>query len=50
MLFIKTKSDLYAALERKIREIHPYTVPEILALPVTHGSQAYLDWLAKETL
>jgi len=50
MLFIKTKSELYAALEKKIRDIHPYTVPEILALPVTHGSLAYLDWLAKETL
>jgi len=50
MLFIKTKSELYAALEKKVRELHPYTVPEVLGFSVSQGSEAYLDWLAKETL
>jgi len=48
-LFIKTRSDLFAALEEKIRQLHPYSVPEVLGFPVSRGSQPYLDWLAKET-
>ena len=49
MLFIKTRSDLYPKLEQRIREIHSYEVPEIIALPLWQGSQPYLDWIKKET-
>lgn len=46
---IKTTSDLFERVEAAIREIHPYEVPEILALPISNGNQAYLDWLKQET-
>jgi periplasmic divalent cation tolerance protein len=49
-LFIKTRSDL---LEGKIipliRELHPYDLPEIIAIPVVGGSSPYLDWIIAET-
>ena len=49
MLFIKTRKDLYSKLERRIRELHSYDVPEVIGIPVCQGSQAYLDWIKKET-
>ena len=42
---IKTRRELYEELEQAIREVHPYDVPEILAVPVVEGSQDYLEWL-----
>ena len=44
----KTRSDLYTRLEEAVRGIHPYEVPEILAVPVATGSRAYLEWLDAE--
>lgn len=49
VLLIKTRSVLYSALEKKIKEEHPYEVPEIIALPVVKGSAAYLAWIDEET-
>ena len=46
---LKTRAELYDELERAIRGMHPYTVPEILAFPVVQGYQGYLDWLHNET-
>lgn len=48
-LFIKTKKDAYPRLEEKIHQLHPYDVPEIIALPVFTGSGDYLDWIDNET-
>ena len=45
ILFIKTKTNIYAALEKKIRELHPYDVPEIIALPLIAGNPDYLKWI-----
>lgn len=42
----KTTSDLVTALERKVGELHPYDLPEVIVLPVTGGSADYLDWVA----
>lgn len=47
-LTIKTRLAHFAALEAKVREIHSYEVPEIIALPIVAGSQPYLDWLENE--
>ena len=47
--WIKTRSSLYEAVEQTIRKLHPYEVPEILALPVLQGSETYLQWLAEAT-
>lgn len=48
-VLIKTTASRYAALEAALRAHHPYELPEIIAVPVTHGSSAYLDWVAGET-
>ncbi|MDZ4804986.1 MAG: SAM-dependent chlorinase/fluorinase [Candidatus Eisenbacteria bacterium] len=47
LLVIKTTRAAYAGLEAAISEWHPHEVPEILALPVSHGLGAYLRWLAE---
>jgi periplasmic divalent cation tolerance protein len=48
LCFIKSKKNLFDKLERAIKEVHPYTTPEIIAIPITAGSKTYLDWLDKE--
>jgi len=48
-LLIKTSADRYPALEAAIRAGHPYELPEIIAVPIERGLQAYLDWVASET-
>jgi periplasmic divalent cation tolerance protein len=45
LLMIKTRRDRYPALAQRIRELHPYAVPEIVALPIDSGAQAYVDWV-----
>jgi len=46
LLIIKSTRRGYAALERRIKALHPYTVPEIIALPIQRGSASYLKWLS----
>jgi periplasmic divalent cation tolerance protein len=46
---IKTRQDLFPALERQIKSVHPYEVPEIVALPIVAGSASYLQWIDEET-
>jgi periplasmic divalent cation tolerance protein len=48
LCLIKTERRLYAEVEAAIREAHPYEVPEVLALEVAAGSDAYLRWLSGE--
>lgn len=48
-LLIKTAQDRYAELEAAIRANHPYELPEIIAVPVTHALPAYLQWIESET-
>ena len=46
---MKTAADRVPALVARARELHPYEVPEVIALPVLEGNPAYLDWLFTET-
>jgi periplasmic divalent cation tolerance protein len=48
-LLIKTTRAAYPRLEKLIREAHPYELPEIIAVSVTAGLPAYLDWVSKQT-
>ncbi len=48
-VLIKTTEDAYPALEKTIRELHPYELPEILQVPIANGLAAYLQWVAAET-
>lgn len=45
LLIIKTRKDLFNALEKRVRALHSYSVPEVIALPVVAGSAGYLGWL-----
>lgn len=44
-LLIKTRNVLYKKVEEFIRRHHSYEVPEIVQIPITHGSDAYLGWM-----
>src|SRR5258708_4848612 len=48
-LLIKTTRDRYPALEAELRRLHPYSVPEILAIPVETGCADYLTWVSVQT-
>lgn len=48
-LLIKTTRAAYPRLEKLIRKAHPYELPEIIAVSVTAGLPAYLDWVSKQT-
>ena len=48
MLVIKSRRDLFPALRAEIEKMHSYEVPEIIALPVVDGAEAYLGWLEHE--
>jgi len=45
LLVVKTRRERYEALQQRILELHRYSVPEVLALPVETGSPAYLAWV-----
>jgi len=45
LLVIKTRRERYAALQQALQSLHPYELPEIVALPVEAGSPAYLAWI-----
>ncbi|MCU0766660.1 MAG: divalent-cation tolerance protein CutA [Gammaproteobacteria bacterium] len=49
LLLVKTGRACYAALEETLRAIHPYELPEIVALPVEQGLAGYLDWIRQCT-
>jgi periplasmic divalent cation tolerance protein len=48
-LLIKTTRAAYPRLESALRELHPYELPEIIALPVSAGLPEYLNWVAEQT-
>jgi periplasmic divalent cation tolerance protein len=45
LMLIKTWANLLPAIELRLRELHSYEVPELVAVPIGHGAQPYLDWL-----
>jgi periplasmic divalent cation tolerance protein len=50
MLIVKSTQELFAdRLVPAVKEIHPYDVPEIIALPIILGSEDYLEWIAEMT-
>jgi periplasmic divalent cation tolerance protein len=49
MLIVKTRAALLDELVTLVKEIHPYSVPEIIALPIIGGNKDYLNWVEKET-
>lgn len=49
LMMIKTRRANYAKVKLVIEDMHPYTVPEIIALPIVDCSEDYLKWIIKET-
>ena len=49
ILIIKTKDSLYDELEVRIKELHPYELPEIISVPIDKGLNKYLDWISEST-
>ncbi|RMH37146.1 MAG: divalent-cation tolerance protein CutA [Nitrospirae bacterium] len=45
LLLVKTIDEAFESLERAIKSVHSYQVPEIIALPIQYGSREYLTWL-----
>lgn len=45
MCFVKTRNEKYGDVEKKIKKIHSYGNPEIIALPIMEASQEYLEWM-----
>lgn len=48
-LIIKSRRTLYGVLQQRIQELHPYDVPEIIALPIVAGLPTYLQWVQEQT-
>jgi len=47
-LLVKTQEARYAEVERAIRALHPYAVPEVIAIAVDRGAAPYLEWVAAQ--
>ncbi|MCX8151249.1 MAG: divalent-cation tolerance protein CutA [Candidatus Bathyarchaeota archaeon] len=45
IMLMKTKADLFEAVSEKVKALHSYKVPEVIALPVMCGSREYLAWI-----
>jgi periplasmic divalent cation tolerance protein len=49
LCIFKSRRSLFESLEQGIKSVHPYEVPEIVALPIESGSRDYLEWMRSET-
>ena len=49
LLIIKTQRDRFEDLEKKVKSLHSYSVPEIVSLPIVEGSSSYLNWITENT-
>ena len=50
LLLVKSRVELFGDLRKKVKELHSYSVPEIIALPIINGSEDYLQWLGDEVI
>jgi len=49
LCLVKTRRELFSTVRERVLELHPYQVPEIVALPFLEGSAPYLTWLRDNT-
>ncbi|RMD70190.1 MAG: divalent-cation tolerance protein CutA [Gammaproteobacteria bacterium] len=49
LLLIKTREEAYGALEKTLQSLHPYELPEIVAVPIAKGLPPYLQWIQEST-
>lgn len=48
LLVIKSKTEIFSRLKKRVQELHSYSVPEIIALPILEGNESYLSWLEEQ--
>ncbi|MGA3060083.1 MAG: divalent-cation tolerance protein CutA [Candidatus Bathyarchaeia archaeon] len=46
LIVMKSRADLFEQVAERVKRLHSYEVPEILALPIVDGSQTYFDWMS----
>jgi periplasmic divalent cation tolerance protein len=49
LIIIKTRTSLFEAVQKRVKELHSYEVPEIISLPIALGLPQYLEWVEEET-
>jgi periplasmic divalent cation tolerance protein len=49
LLIIKTQTARFEDVEKRVKSLHSYSLPEIVALPIINGSSSYLNWLKEMT-
>lgn len=50
LMIIKTRADLVPKLEARVKELHSYEVPEVIAIPIVAGAKSYLNWVLASTI
>jgi periplasmic divalent cation tolerance protein len=46
LMIMKSRAGLFAELEKRVKALHSYEVPEVVAVSIVEGSEAYFDWMA----
>jgi len=49
LIIIKTRTSLFEAVQKRVKELHSYEVPEIISFPIALGLPQYLEWVSAET-
>ncbi len=49
LMIVKTQEELFERLSERVKELHPYSVPEVIALPISQGLKEYMDWMGDVT-
>jgi periplasmic divalent cation tolerance protein len=49
LMIVKTRKEHFAHIRERVKQLHSYSVPEIIALPIVEGSEDYLAWMREET-
>ena len=49
LIIIKTRTSKFEALQKRVKELHSYEVPEIVSIPLARGLPQYLDWVLEQT-
>jgi periplasmic divalent cation tolerance protein len=49
LIILKTKKKLFKQIEKRVKALHSYDVPEVISMPIIEGSNEYLSWLKNET-
>ncbi len=49
LIILKTKKKLFKQIEKRVKALHSYDVPEVISIPIIEGSNKYLSWLKNET-